>query len=185
MSSSFSDPKRLGLRAFAAEAATVQGEFDLGALPRLQDSVVAAAESRAAPLVRWQASGRLRPVMGGEPEVWLSLQAHAELGLQCQRCLQTLFEAVRVDREFHFVDDEALAEKLDEEQEVDVLVLTREFDLQALIEDELILALPLVPRHDVCPQPLPQSGAQADSPAEARPKPFAALAALRKPPAVD
>jgi len=52
------------------------------------------------------------------------------------------------------------------------------------VEDELILELPLVPRHEgVCPEPLPFPGAAdaAEEPAVERPNPFAALAALRKP----
>jgi uncharacterized protein len=44
----------------------------------------------------------------------------------------------------------------------------------------LILALPLVPRHDTCPQSLPEV-AEDESFARAseRPHPFAALAALK------
>ena len=58
---------------------------------------------------------------------------------------------------------------------------SRAFDLHALIEDELLLALPLVPRHDDCPS---RCRAPAPTPtrrAEERPQhPFAALAALRR-----
>ena len=64
-----------------------------------------------------------------------------------------------------------------------VLALTPALDLADLIEDELLLALPLVPRHDVCPAPLPVPD-NADVPEEDEPvNPFAALAALKtKPP---
>jgi uncharacterized protein len=47
------------------------------------------------------------------------------------------------------------------------------------VEDELILALPLVPRHDACPQPL-AAPATAEEPLAERPNPFAALAALKR-----
>ena len=62
-----------------------------------------------------------------------------------------------------------------------VLALSRSFDAIELIEDELLLSLPLVPRHEVCPVPLPRpvddlSHAEGDE----RPNPFAALAALKK-----
>ena len=53
-------------------------------------------------------------------------------------------------------------------------------DLADLVEDQLILALPLVPMHESCPQALPvQAGAvpAADAPVS----PFAVLAGLRKP----
>jgi uncharacterized protein len=36
-----------------------------------------------------------------------------------------------------------------------VLALEPALDLKELVEDELLLALPLVPRHEVCPEPLP------------------------------
>jgi uncharacterized protein len=49
-----------------------------------------------------------------------------------------------------------------------------------LLEDELLLSLPLVPMHVDCPVPLPP--AVADQPAEeGAPHPFAALAALKRP----
>jgi len=58
------------------------------------------------------------------------------------------------------------------------LALTRALDLIGLIEDELLLALPLVPRHDVCPQPLKvQDDAE---PFEERAHPFAALCSLKR-----
>ncbi|MDP1159869.1 YceD family protein, partial [Klebsiella variicola] len=58
--------------------------------------------------------------------------------------------------------------------------LPRHLDARELIEDELLLALPLVPRHANCPQPLPGAGEQAEPEAEQRPNPFAALAALKR-----
>src|SRR5262249_20365248 len=91
-----------------------------------------------------------------------------------------------VDRRIRFVADPEQAEALDAELEDDVLELQRHMDLRELVEDELLLALPLVPRHEgACPQPLPMnSGASGvddgSSPAEV-PHPFAALAKLKKP----
>ena len=70
----------------------------------------------------------------------------------------------------------AEAAQLDEHSEDDVLALPQRLDLHELLEDELILALPIVPRHGVCPQALPLAAVPE---AEAAPNPFAALAALR------
>ena len=33
----------------------------------------------------------------------------------------------------------------------DILVLRRDFDVLELLEDELIMALPPIPKHEVCP----------------------------------
>ena len=83
-----------------------------------------------------------------------------------------------VDQAIRFVDDEAQAEALDAEIEDDVLALSPALDLRALVEDELLLAWPIVPRHDVCPSPA------STGPATSRPpgaNPFAALASLKAP----
>ncbi len=60
-----------------------------------------------------------------------------------------------------------------------MLALTRALDLRELIEDELLLALPIVPRHEVCPVPL-VAPADAAELVEEKPNPFAALAALKR-----
>ena len=103
----------------------------------------------------------------------------ARLPLQCQRCLGSVETEVAVQRSLRFVSGENQAAALDADSEDDVLALSRAFDLRDLIEDELILALPLVPVHGSCPEPLV---APADDPAfeqPARPNPFASLAALK------
>ena len=108
-----------------------------------------------------------------------TLQARASVPLQCQRCLQQVLQDLNVDRRFRFVRSEEEAERLDESSEDDVLVLGPRLDLQELLEDELILALPLVPKHDgPCPAPLPMPLDELEDEAPA-PSPFAALAALR------
>ena len=102
--------------------------------------------------------------------------------MECQRCLGPVCAELQVDRAFRFVADEATAIAEDVETEEDLLVLTRHLDLAELVEDELLLALPLVPRHDVCPDPLPLTSSPADEAAEdaeVPPHPFAALAGLK------
>lgn len=86
-----------------------------------------------------------------------------------------------VDRHFVFVPDEDTAAALDEASDDDVLALAPDFDLRALIEDELLMALPLVPRHDECPDAVQLSVQSADFDAaqEEKTNPFAALAALK------
>jgi uncharacterized protein len=177
VSSRPNDPRRLDVAAFAAADGELSGELPLGELGRLADSVLG-AEPRDAP-IHWQAEGRLRPVMGGEPETWLHLTSQACVSLRCQRCLQPMPVPLDVDRWIRFVRDAAQAEALDAELEDDVLELPRQLDLPELVEDELLLELPLVPRHEVCPQPLPQgSGPDLDVPE--RPNPFAALEQLKR-----
>ena len=199
MTSPALDPLRLHVANFAADAQEAEGDWAIAELPRLADSecptdagspLKASAAGRAGPnraqsdltrRVRWRAVGSTRRV-GGEDQPWLQLLAEADVVLQCQRCLQPLNEAVRVDRHFRFVADEATAAALDEESEDEVLELPRALDLRELVEDEMLLALPLVPRHAQCPQPLPRSFGDVEEieQAEREANPFAALAALKK-----
>lgn len=129
--------------------------------------------------VHWSATGEEVPAPGGEPELWLRLDVRACVTLQCQRCLKSVQHELAVDRRFRFARSEEEAAKLDEELEDDVLALQPRLNLQELAEDELILALPLVARHEGdCPEPLPLPGDDGFA-EEAAPNPFAALAALK------
>ena len=175
------------MASFAAEAAALHGVWPGASLPRLAESQTPPQDTPLSDVV-WSARGERLPVAGGEAEIWLELQAQAPVWLSCQRCLQPFSEELSLTRRLRFVRGEAQAEALDAEIDDDVLALTRSLDLRELVEDELLLALPLVPRHEQCPQPLPM-GAEADdavdateghAPAERR-NPFEALKALKLP----
>jgi uncharacterized protein len=178
MTESATDAHALEVIAFCRQGGSLDGHWPLAAMSRLGDSLFTPGSDVA---VDWQLVGSLLPVTGGEAQIWLHLQARATVSLQCQRCLQAMDEVIAVDRRFRFVRTEAQALKLDEDSEDDVLVLEPRLDVGTLLEDELILGLPIVPMHDACPEPLrPQQ--DAAEPEAAPPHPFAALAALRRPP---
>ncbi|MCA0242429.1 MAG: DUF177 domain-containing protein [Proteobacteria bacterium] len=182
------DVRRLDVPAFAKAAAQREGAWPLQGFRRLRDLLAptptptptpTAAEGEPPPEVHWSLRGEERPARAGQPpQVWLYLAADAVLPLICQRCLQPLQQPLALQRQFQFVPGEDAAAKLDGEVEHEVLPLTHDLDVHALLEDELLLDLPLVPRHEVCPQPLPVA-ADAAEPQDAHP--FAALAALRRP----
>jgi uncharacterized protein len=175
------DPLRLDVAAFAKEAGRIEGRWPLRALVRLHDAAHPDADPRDAAEVSWQARGEWRLAGGGGGRPWLHLSAGAGMALVCQRCLGAVVVPLEVKRSFLFVPGEDAAAQLDADSEDDVLALTRALDLQELLEDELLLALPLVPRHTVCPEPLPlvlDVGAAADD----TPNPFAVLAALKRGP---
>lgn len=169
--------EHLDVAAFAADAAELSGQWPLPDLPRLAEDQP--AESPAArQSVSWTVRGERRAVAGAEPETWLHLQAQAVVQRECQRCLAPVDIALEVNRPIRFVSDEETAAALDSELDEDVLVLEPSLDLRRLVEDELLLALPIVPRHEVCPEPLPLPEEDADE--AAAENPFAALAALRR-----
>jgi uncharacterized protein len=172
------DPVRLDVRAFAKAAGGLGGDWPLAGFERLRGVLAATGDGPPAGSVRWSARGEEVPVRGGAAQVWLHLTADAGLPLVCQRCLKPVTEPLALDRPFQFVADEAAAAELDAEAEHDVLVLARELNLHQLLEDELLLALPLVPRHASCPEPLAPSVGDEEAPGAEHP--FAALAALRR-----
>jgi len=131
-------------------------------------------------VVRWAARFTLRADQAGVQSVWLGLTVDTSLVQVCQRCLQPLEVALHVVRAFRFVESEAVAAQEDDDCEEDMLVISRTFDLAVLIEDEVLLELPLVPRHDVCPVPVKTTVADPEfDQVDGKPNPFAALAALK------
>ncbi len=173
-----SDPQHLDVQAFARDACHLQGEGILADWPRL--SVEQFSDSLPPGAVFWQLGGRTVSQSGGADQIWLDLRASVQLPMQCQRCLTPVLEAVQAERSFRFVADEATAAALDDEAEEDLLVISRDFDALSLVEDELILSLPLVPLHEVCPEVVPMSAVDPEFEVAAeRPNPFGVLAGLK------
>lgn len=148
------NPHSVDIAAFARRGEVASGALPLTALGRICGEAHPEARPDPADQVHWKAHAEARPVRAGGNEVWLHLRAEAHLSLVCQRCLQAVAAPLELDRSFRFVAGEKQAAAIDADIEEDVLVLSRNFDLVELIEDELLLALPLVPRHEICPQPL-------------------------------
>lgn len=173
------------MRAFAQNSGQITVESPLARFERLGDELFESSGAEAQLLVNWHADGSMRTdSQGAAPALWLHLEAKAVVPLQCQRCLGAAETVLEVDRWFRFVADEATAEAQDDESEEDVLVLEPAMSLYALLEDELLMALPLVPMHETCPVPVVM---QASSPGIAPEgsddppvHPFAALAKLKK-----
>jgi uncharacterized protein len=166
------------VKAFAEQAGELAGEDRLGNHSRIMAET--AGRGADSPLA-WSVAGELRNPGHARPEIWLRLQARAILPLTCQRCLAPVDVSVQINRPFRFVEDEAVAATQDDQSEVDLLALSRSFDLIELIEDELLMDLPVAPRHDVCPVPVTLAVEDADfeAPAVERVNPFAVLQRLK------
>jgi uncharacterized protein len=178
--------RRLDVICFAREVGTLRGTARLVDFPRLTREAASQAVVADAPVViDWQAQGEMRQDAGlddGIVRPALYLRVRARLPLVCQRCLQPVWVKIAVDRHLLFASNEAQAMQFDERAQDDVLAAAEDFDLLDLIEDELLLALPLAPRHDGCRQPLPTRNVSLDAKQEeATPShPFAILAALKR-----
>lgn len=175
------DPARLDVETFAANHESLSGEWPLAAMPRLLECCHLESSKARESSILWGVRGETRRSITGETQVWLHLQAEAQLALVCQRCLGPVETGLRFVRPLRFVRGEESAAALDADSDEDVLAMTRSLDLQALVEDELLLALPLVPRHDRCMTAVPLSELYADEDAQAdEANPFAALSILKQ-----
>lgn len=137
--------------------------------------------------VRWQARGEYRDQMGLRSGAWLFVQGSCRLVKTCQRCMQPVTLDLAFDHAYRFVPTEEEAEALDMESEEDVLAYDSAFNLLELIEDELLLAVPAIPRHEDCGGSVQYQWLDADieqeqQSARQRPNPFAVLEQLKKKP---
>lgn len=170
----------LDVGAFAQARERLQGREPVRECRRLAQELHGSPDDLS---LDWSCDGEQRVGADGPARPALHLQVRATLPLTCQRCLGEVRVPVTIDRHLVFASDEAAAAALDEVSEDDVLALATDFDLLALIEDELLLALPLVPRHEVCPEPVYLSAQDTDFDRESgeRTHPFAALSRLKPP----
>lgn len=169
------DPLRLDVAALAAEGASLSGRWAAADLERWQAMQALPAGDAPQP-VQWQVRGEMRRVSGQSAQPWLHLRVQTSAGLICQRCLQPFVLPLEVERSLRFARDEREAEALDADSDDDVLALTSSLDLRTLVEDELLLACPIVPRHEACSLPDHHPETSPDDAAN----PFAALAAFKQ-----
>jgi uncharacterized protein len=79
----------------------------------------------------------------------IKVSLHFLMPLVCQRCMQAYEERVDISSQFILLDteDEVDLFPIDNDLE-DALLNSHHFDLIELIEDEIFLGLPFIPRHD-------------------------------------
>jgi len=131
-------------------------------------------------VLKWLVHAQTHHIQTDHQSVWLHVTVATTLPLACQRCLENVDVDVQIDRDFRFVGNETKAEQEDGASEEDVLVLSLAFDLLALIEDEILMGMPLIPRHDICPVDVKMTVADlAFESTHESPNPFAALSQLQ------
>ena len=151
----------------ARQGRAVEGEFEAAALERLSSLLTPPA-------------GRIRFHLQGRIDEWgrnaATLRIEGRLGLQCDLCGARLEWTLDESSGFFFVDDEAHLGALPITAEGDEpLVASPRFDLQDLVEEQAILALPISPRHPACEQRTRGAEQQHGSC-----RPFAALRSLKR-----
>lgn len=168
----------LDVRAACRAGEEKVGELPLSALMRCHDM---APEDG-------QVSYRIRFFQGqGVHPLAAEIAIEAALALECARCRETVVQPVASSSWLSFVFSEEQAEHV--EAAAEPVILGREGRVKPLdlIEDELLMAVPLMPVHETPCGPIPpnrpyESGQLTEPVQDERESPFAALAALKKGP---
>ncbi len=111
------------------------------------------------------------------PQLILSVSGSIEL--MCQRCMAPLKFAVESESILILAKTDERADEIDallDDDNVDVIVGSKALNVMELVEDEALLAIPLAPKHDVCPD----NAALDDLMGAKKPSPFAVLKGLKQ-----
>lgn len=157
----------------------LEGRLSLSDLPRLLVEKVANANDEAE--FEWSLQAFVEQKLGQtNPSYFMKMTLKAEIWLGCQRCLEPYLQPLPVEMIFEVVQTQAQADAAEIDDDVDAVVGSHQFDLLDLIEEELLLALPLVPRHEACSHPaLLRLRKEFEAFDEVKGSPFAALADLQ------
>ena len=96
----------------------------------------------------------------------------AVLHTQCQRCLEPITLEVAHAFDYVLIRDQSLEDNVTDGSET-LICAEDELDLAWFIEEEVLLAMPMIAKHDDCS--LPQTGARDPLPQAGTQNPFAAL----------
>lgn len=158
---------------FARSHDELRGSVAVASLGRLED-VLFDRSGEVGYVLRGTHDGRNRPLIGVELD--------GALNLRCQRCLGRLEFPLVVDNALRLVlpGETPDPEELEDPEAPDVIEAQAALDVHALVEDEILLALPFAPRHaeGACGGPLQTN---EDMTAAREPSAFAQLAALKQP----
>lgn len=155
-------------QAFTAQADTLNGTVCLRDLaervwsPDIADTTSELRYALTGGVDRWQ-----RP--------FLDLAISGSLKLSCQRCMQLM--DLPLDEKAHIVlfdSEDKLDEAMLADEELEGMMLEDEMDVFSLLEDQILMALPISPKHDVC------THTNLDKVNQKPDNPFAVLAGLKK-----
>lgn len=150
---------------FARSGGLLDRSVGLNELPRLAD-VLTTTEGFL--------SVRLEGRRDDQGKSWLQLDVAGEPVLCCQRCLGGVMFPLGIHSSLQLIapgedwpDDDLV------DDSADAIAAEGELNVLSLIEDEVLLALPIAPRHEQCESPSANASGHG-------PSPFSALAALKK-----
>ena len=132
----------------------------------------------------WSVETHFEDSPGSEPHQIMDLGLKGRLHLVCQRCMQDCAVDLEEKHRFVFVSTDAEADTYSiEDEEQEPLVVNQHFNLLETIEDEILLSLPLIPKHpdDFCePHASIFGDAGAEEVSNERENPFNILKNMKK-----
>lgn len=141
---------------FAQQLKQLAGECHLSKMPRLVEMLTSAslepaqnkilAERLANATVQFDLKGLTAKYYDDEALPMLMLQLSVDMPMICQRCLDVMHQQVALAYRYAICAE--APDALLDDDDVDWLEEDVQMDLQALIEDELIMAMPIAPVHD-------------------------------------
>jgi uncharacterized protein len=110
-------------------------------LQRAKDLLTPETES-----LNWRLSGEV----SADKKARLHLTLTGNVAVPCQRCLEPMLIALNISSEFILVKDESeVPPEEDDVEDYDYIVADAEMDVLQLVEDEILLALPYAPKHEI------------------------------------
>lgn len=163
-------PKYIDVQKWADREAVIDQVYPLSGFARLCEGALDDSGSVTA---------RVRVYRDAQGLFVIEGQMSTTLSLRCQRCLEPVAANIEADVKLWLLRDEAKAELVPDD--ADYLVLDEEgrLALSDALEDELILALPLVPLHENCEMHQAVSVENGETEAPKRENPFLVLASLK------
>jgi uncharacterized protein len=166
-------PERIDAVKMFARMGSITADLPLARLQRFSEQLSGTAQTRAVAVdLTFGTDEEGRRLLSGTLDT--------QVPVACQRCLQDMEIVLHSTLSLLVFDTEEEVEQLPESREG--VVMTEDgLDVVALIEDELILSLPMIPMHEdpACNRVLVKLKEGGEP--ESRPNPFAALAALKAP----
>lgn len=149
---------------FAVSRAQLSGRIAVSELPRLAEVVLDGTAE-----LDWELQGGVDKL----ERPWLYLSVNGKVQLACQRCLQAMDFKLDCETVLTLFADEATLDEAEQaDDDLEGLVIDPALDVLALVEEEVLLALPFAPRHDRC-------GESDVVVVSDKPNPFAVLAQLK------
>lgn len=150
---------------FARKGMETSGEVPMAELPRMAE-LLTDNEGKI--------SYVLRGFVGMDGKPLLELTLNGVCNLRCQRCLKTLIYPVKLVSSLRLVTESQLDESDIEDDEVDNIPADKRLDVLALLEEELLLSLPIAPKHEPGICQIEAEGLSRSA------SPFAVLSGLKK-----